>query len=143
VRISEILVFAHQEGNLDCPIIFLAVKENSPIFPVERSIDVDFIEVVLVRDPILDQSEEISLAYFAVAMHFPDCTLKLGICTATPIGVVLLSSTNPLSLLINEISDWVQYYITQPRDIFLAVGGIVELNRKFVSIQLRVILLPR
>jgi len=123
VRISEVLVFAHQEGNFDCPIISLAVQENYPIFPVERSIDVDFIEVLFVRDSILGQSEEISLVYLAVAMHFPDCVLKLGICTATPIGVVLLSSTNPLSLLINKISDWVHYYITQPRNNFSTFGG--------------------
>jgi len=112
VRICEIFVISNFERNFDSSILCLTVKENSPVFPVECSIYINLINIIFVCYSIFSQSKEISLPNFTIVLNFSNRFLNFDICNSTPIGIILFTASNPLSFLINKISDRINYDIS-------------------------------
>ncbi len=77
--IGYIFISSEREIDLNCPVILLTVEDDSPVFPVKCGVHVYFIEVIFVRNAVLNQNKEISLTNFAVGSDSGDCLLNFRI----------------------------------------------------------------
>ena len=112
MRICEIFIIANFKRNPDGFILCLTIEENPPVFPIERSIYINLIDIVLVCYSIFSQSKEISLPDFTIILYFCNRFLNFDICDSTPISIILFAASNPLAFLINKISDGINHDIS-------------------------------
>jgi hypothetical protein len=112
VGIGYIFISSEREIDLNCPVILLTVEDDSPVFPVKCGVHVYFIEVIFVRNAVLNQNKEISLTNFAVGSDSGDCLLNFRISLTWPITVLLFASSYPFPASINKISQRNQVDIT-------------------------------
>jgi len=108
VRAAYSFILTKSEWDLHGPILLLAVDHYSPIFLIEDSVHVDFIEII---DALTVDLEHISLAYFAIGAQSGDSLLSFCVSVANPIIVVGFGASSPPSPRIKEISTRVQVYI--------------------------------
>ena len=126
------------EWNLHSYRILLAIKENSPSFPIKRGIDIYLIEIIFVGNSILSDSKKISLPYLAIrATSSLNCILNRSISISIPILVIFFATANPLPFLISKVSQRVHSYLARSRQIGFSVRRIMELNIEFVCIIFR------
>jgi hypothetical protein len=102
--VSQVNHFTKVERNHNRSIFFGTVKHYSPVFPIECSIQVGFIKVIFVQISSFLDPKHISLPNFTLNANLSDGVLNLRVCTAAPITIILLTTSNPMALLINKIT---------------------------------------
>jgi hypothetical protein len=128
MRICQINNLIKRKRNNYCPIFFLTIKHNPPIFPIENCIQISFIKIVFIQASALIDPKYISLSDFTLNSNFSNSVLYFDICTSTPILIVLFASTNPMTLSINKISQRHQVNITIPWKIMNSIRTIMKFD---------------
>jgi hypothetical protein len=141
VRVGQIFVSFKGEGDQNSSVILLAVEHDPPVIPGEVSVDVDLIEVVSVDSTALVQGEHIALTDFAVGVYSSDGLLHFFVSIALPASVVILESSDPLSLSVYEIASGEQLDIAIARMVMLSIGAIVKLKVQNITTLVYIALL--
>lgn len=84
-------------------IISDTVEHYPPIAPIEGRVQISLIEVILVQPSPLAYPENIPLSDLTLNPYFSYCIFDLRVSTATPIAIILLASSHPMTLLIDKI----------------------------------------
>lgn len=127
VRIGEVDDFVELEGNEERSIVLLAVKHYPPVLPIKGVVQVCLVKVVFVKIAAFLKPKDVPLADLPLDSYLPDGILYFWISTATPISIIFLASSDPVTLPIYEIPQRHQIDCSESRVIMASIWTVVEL----------------